>query len=375
MDATGARAANAFRISLAAEEVTVEFGQIVDPASAAAAGAVSVADRVIIPLEVARRLALGLHTCLKPHQAAILAEEAKTMPPSEAAVAARPGQPTIRAPLSEAGEGAAQLLRLVGGLGIPYRYERSFRICDRALQANRFLLTLDVAGIPGKASERVLDICDKLRMPEGVRKAAVENFAIAKSIHFGFESDDEAIVCKLYLERAVPPQEVQRARKDGQPALLHLAFKWDLIRGTAVTTRYLWWPELAAAEIETRLAHVYRDGPQASRALAKAVLDLTKGRVAPEQMQYLEIEETENGRRSFDLNLYDARLLVGDLQHVLHRMREHFNVRPGQLQALFDQIKGKPLGHLAGGVHRNGEDFFNIYYGVADLPYVNQSLR
>jgi tryptophan halogenase len=198
---------------------------------------------------------------------------------------------------------------------------------------------------------------------------------MAKCIHFGFESDDEAIVCKLYLERAVSSAEVERARRDGQPALLHLALKWDPVGGTAVTTRYCWRPALSAAEIEDRLAHVYRDGPPASLALAKAVLQLTKGRVAAEQLQYLEVEEAENARRSFDLNLYNARLQVSDMQHLLHRMREHFNVRPARLQALYDQIKGKALGHLAGGVHRNGEDFFNIYYGVVGLPYFNQKLR
>ena len=53
-------------------------------------------------------------------------------------------------------------------------------------------------------------------------------------------------------------------------------------------------------------------------------------------------------------------------------MREHFGVRPGQFQALYDQIKNKPLGHVAGGVHRNGKEFFNIYYGVAGFPVFSE---
>jgi hypothetical protein len=368
MDAMQARAANAFKLALESDQVVVEFGQVVEPGSAAGAAGVAVADRVILTLDVARRLAFGLNDSLKPHRAAIAAEEAKALPPSEAALAARPGQASVRAPLNEAGERAAQLLRLVGDLGVPHQYERSFRICDRALLANRFLLSLDTGNIPGNALARTLEICDRLRIPGSAREAAEANFTMAKCIHFGFESDDEAIVCKLYLERAVPAAEVQRAREGGQPALLHLALKWDLIKGTAVTTRYFWRPALSAAEIEDRLAQIYRDGPQASLALAKAVLHLTEGRVATEQLQFLEVEEAENARRSFDLNLYNAHLQVSDMQHLLHRMREHFNVRPGRLQALYDQIKGKALGHLAGGVHRDGKDFFNIYYGVVGLP-------
>ena len=83
----------------------------------------------------------------------------------------------------------------------------------------------------------------------------------------------------------------------------------------------------------------------------------------------------ENARRSFDLNLYNAKLQVKDMQPLLHRMREHFGVRPGQMQALYDQIKTKALGHLAGGVHRNGEDFFNVYYGVVGLPHFHAGFR
>jgi hypothetical protein len=45
-------------------------------------------------------------------------------------------------------------------------------------------------------------------------------------------------------------------------------------------------------------------------------------------------------------------------------MRQRFAIKPGQFQALYDQIKSQTAGHLAGGAHRNGKDFFNVYYGV-----------
>jgi tryptophan halogenase len=105
------------------------------------------------------------------------------------------------------------------------------------------------------------------------------------------------------------------------------------------------------------------------------MLALGAARAGAEQMQYLEVEEAENGRRSFDLNLYSAGLQVKDVQHLLQRMRAHFGVRPGQFQALYDQIKGKVLGHLAGGVHRDGRDFFNLYYGVGSFPHFHGGFR
>jgi len=375
MEPIKTRTADAFKMSLEAGELVIEFGNVVGPGQTPGPTAVAITDRVILPLDTGRRLVHSLEDCLKPHAAALRAEEAKALPSSEAAVAARPGRAPVRPPPEAAGERAAELLRMVGDLGIPHHYERSFKICRQALLANRFLLTVDAGNIPGNPGERTLEICDRLHMPGAAREAATANFAMAKCVHFGFEADDDSIICKLYLERAVPGEEAQRARARGELTLLGLAFKWDLVKDAAVTTRYLWRPGLSAAEIETRLAFVYRDGPRASFEVARAVFDLTRGRAAAEQLQYLEVEEAENARGSFDLNLYNAKLQVKDMQQLLHRMREHFGVHPGQMQALYDQIKTKALGHLAGGVHRNGEDFFNIYYGLVGLPHFHGGFR
>ena len=81
-------------------------------------------------------------------------------------------------------------------------------------------------------------------------------------------------------------------------------------------------------------------------------------------LQYLEVQEDGNDRLSFDLNVYDAGLQLKDVQPQLTRMRETFGIRPGQFQTLYDQIKTRILGHLAGGMHRNGMEFFNVYYGA-----------
>ncbi len=105
--------------------------------------------------------------------------------------------------------------------------------------------------------------------------------------------------------------------------------------------------------------------------IAKAALEMAVAKAPAEKLQYLEVQEDANSRRSFDLNLYNAKLQVKDIQPLLQRMREHFGVRAGQFQALYDQINNKALGHLAGGVHRDGKDFFNVYYGVVGFPHFN----
>jgi tryptophan 7-halogenase len=354
----------------------VDFGRVARAASAEEEAAVAVSDRIVMPLETARRLLISLSDALRPHALGLRAAEAKSLSPGDAAAATRPDQGAVHAPPDEAGKKAALLFNLVGEMGVPHQYERSFRISAGGLHANRFLLTVDKRDIAGDARERVLGICERLEMPPALRKTASERFEMARCVHFGFEGDAGGVICKLYLERLVPDEEARHARERAQPVLLHLAFKWNPASKEDVTTEYLWHPALSAAEIGGRLAkHVYRDGPEGSVAIANAVLALAAGKVAAEKLQYLEVQEQDNGRRSFDLNLYNARLQVKDLQPFLYRMRELYGVRPGQFQALYDQIRLKALGHLAGGVHRNGNDFFNLYYGVAGLPHFHDRFR
>ena len=82
------------------------------------------------------------------------------------------------------------------------------------------------------------------------------------------------------------------------------------------------------------------------------------------QLAYLEVTEPTNERRSFDLNMYDAQLQVQDLQPILARMSEYFAVPAPAFLDLYERIKTMRFGHLAGGIHRGGQDFFNLYYGM-----------
>jgi len=362
--------ANAFRGKLEDDELVVEFGHSAPEASPAAGSKVSLALRVVMPLATAQRLVSRLQEALQASRRPLDQDQAAAPPRAAMPLSVR-GQTPVNAPPDPAGEQAALLLRLVADLGAPYQYERSFRLSDAGLQANRYLLTLDVRDIAADPRLRVLEICRRMGMPAAARAEAEARLDTARCVHFGFEGDGDGggIVCKLYLERAVPAQEAERARALSEPVLRHLAFKWPVLGGAGVVTRYLWHPSLSAAEVEGRLAHVYQTAQaQTSLAIAIELLRLAAGKVPAERLQYLEVHEDDNPRRSFDLNVYDAELQVRDLQPLLHRMRERFDIRPGQFQALYDQIKGRVLGHVAGGIHRNAREFFNVYYGVAGFP-------
>ena len=375
MDKLPPALADAFRLNREGDEVLLDLGRLDGVPVPEGPVRIRITDRVALPLEAARRLLLWLDEAVAPHAARMRAEQIKGLAPAAAAAAVRPDHVPQRPRHDPSGERAAQLLQAVGAWGVPHQYERSLRMTRGSLQANRFLLTVNVRDIPGEAAAAVLAVCDQFAMPAGLRSAAAAHFGMAKCVHFGFEGEPDSIVCKLYLEGTVTAEQAGRARSDGLPALLHLAFKWDLVKGGGVTSRYLWHPFLSAAEIGQRLDRIYRDGPAASVGVARAVLQAATERVAAERMQYLEVEEEETARRSFDLNLYNANMHVRDLQGVLLRLREQYGIRPGQFQALYDQIKGMVLGHLAGGVHRDGRDFFNVYYGATGLPKFNDRLR
>jgi tryptophan 7-halogenase len=367
--------AEAFRLNREGEDVVIDFGRMDGVPVPAGLVSIHVTDRVTLPLERARRLLLWLDDAVAPHTARMRAELFKRMTPAAAAAATRPDHVPQRPRHDPSGERAAQLLQAVGAWEVPHQYERSFRMTQTSLQANRFLLTVNTKDIPGDPAAAALAVCDQFEMPAQLRSVAAENFGMAKCVHFGFEGESDNIVCKLYLEANVSADQAGRAQSAGEPVLLHLAFKWDLMKGGGVTSRYLWHPFLSAAEIGERLDRIYRDGPAASVAVVHAVLQAAAEHAPAERLQYLEVEEPQTSRRSFEFNLYNAKMHVRDIQSLLQRLREQYGVRPGQFQALYDQIKGMTLGHLAGGVHRDGRDFFNVYYGATGLPRFNERLR
>lgn len=251
------------------------------------------------------------------------------------------------------------LLRLVDSLNVRYAWERSVRLCRGGPFTNRFLLTLPRKTLDRYPAELVPSFCRRLGMPPAMVEEARADLPSVQFVHFGFEENNASSLYKVYLEfdggRAVP----------GSPFLLHLAFKWDVTdESRHFVTRYHWYRDLSADEILGRLGQIYRGSACAvPRDIASRVLELAAGRPG-HRMTYLEVVEPANERRSFDLNVYDALFQVQDLLPLLARMSEHYSIPEPQFRALYERIKAYRFGHLAGGTHRDGEDFFNLYYGV-----------
>ncbi|HEY1380411.1 MAG TPA: hypothetical protein VGF55_26655, partial [Gemmataceae bacterium] len=199
----------------------------------------------------------------------------------------------------------------------------------------------------------------RLRMPVPLVEAALAHLSAARTLHFGFEEDRTSCLYKVYLEfdgrNAIP----------GSTFLMHLGCKWDVADNSRhVLTHYHWYPFLSVPEIVERLAQLYRDnGGGEPFELVREVLNVAAAR-PDHRMTYLEVSEPTTDRRSFDLNVYDALLRVQDLERPLSRMREYFAIPESQFRTWYQPIKVSRFGHLSGGVHREGQKFFNLYYGV-----------
>jgi tryptophan halogenase len=344
--------AGALRVGVAADCVMLEFLP-----GAADAGST----RVVMPTATAEALLARLQETLGPPPATAPRPDAlEAIFGSVPAELAQRGTTPVNAPRDPAGDAAARLTESVRALGAPVRSERSFQVRHERLQAHRFLLTVLPHEIPGDAAAGIRTAARRMDMPPAVERWLDAGLAQASAVHFGFEGDAGRIVCKLYLEH---PRDGTAA-----PVLLHEACKWTPGSPDHVVSQYHWHAGLDADGIAHRLRGLYGADAPWSLACALAVLRLGAERAGGTALQYLEVTEAGNPRRSFDLNLYDAGLAVRDAQEQLVGMRDHFALRPGRFQALYDQIKSKPLGHVAGGVHRDGNDFFNVYFGVTRWP-------
>jgi hypothetical protein len=276
---------------------------------------------------------------------------------------------------------AGLLAQLVEGLGADFNSERSIRLSRAGLFSSRFLLTVSKDLIPGDAGEQVLAICRRLSMPEVLLANAATSVDRARFFHFGFEQNETDCLFKVYLEfgRKPGPGEPSVEMSAGLPEsakLLHLAFKWHLTDTTRfVQTHYVWFPELPARSMVARLMNIYGNGPVSeSRDIACDVLKLAMN--APfDQANYLEVTEPTNGRRSFDINLYDSQLRVREMEPVLSRMCRHFRIGERDFRSWYEPNQEACFGHVAGGVHRQGDDFFNIYYGMQRQPARRSTAR
>jgi tryptophan 7-halogenase len=256
---------------------------------------------------------------------------------------------------------AQKLIELIANLKIPYGYEQSLRISHQTLLANRFLLSISKPSLGNNPHGRLLDLCSNLAIPEEFLALSKQHLDLTRFVHFGFEENHRKYLYKVYLELDNSEDTHNRDR-----TLLHLSFKWNpLNKSEKVITKYYRYPALSVQDILEKVSQIYQDDAHSeSLAISNCILEIAAKRSGDSGLIYLEVIEENNSRKSYDLNIYSAKLRVRDIQQILVRMFRYYAIPENLFLPLYTQIKDKLLGHIAGGIHRNGQDFFNIYYGM-----------
>lgn len=320
--------------------------------------------RIIVSPFVAKRLSKLLADVLRDHEYTHgpLNEEpaSKGGPPGHPALGSQPVSGSKKT--SEPGQ---TLFQIINNLDLTYGYERSFKMYDRTLLGNRFLLTFDRNSLRQLPPERILELCGQINMPRNLSSEFSENLPQATCVHFGFEENKGSCIYKAYLEFPSNPESgLGRNGAAPAPFLLYLGFKWDTSDNTRqAVSRYSRYPLITVENILERVSNIY-GGARCPYEVVKGITDIASARIGRDDILYLEVTEDNNPRRSFDINMYFASLLVGELYPLLARIGQHYGLSFGDFHGLYDGVKDRIFGHVSGGIDREGKDFLTIYHGM-----------
>lgn len=316
-------------------------------------------ERIVLSPFSAKRLAMQLQNVLRAHDQAYGPAQMETPAMDSQPV----GEPGITDPRGR------RLLDLVGNLGVVFGLERSFKASDHTLLHNRFLVTMTRESGSGKGRDPRpwLDACSQIRMPEDFMALYGENLSFARFVHFGFEENDNDAIYKAYLEFQENRDEgVFKKPSGAESFLLYLGFKWDAsASGKKALTRYVCHPRISFENILDRISRIYQGaGRKESVDITREVVEMALGRINEEEIIFLEAYEDHNPRISFDINVYRANLLLEELYPLMVRMCRHFSIPRDGFHDVYDPVRYKRLGHISGGIDREGKDFLTVYYGV-----------
>ena len=256
------------------------------------------------------------------------------------------------------------LLDLVAAQSAAYGREDSFKMSRGCLLAERFLVGLRTANISAPGA---LAIAAGIGMPEKFRAPFLAHFADADVVLFGIEDGETGLVCKAYLEFWQKVRRKVLATRSREPELLNLGFKWYAREGgDSVVSRYTCYPMLDLAGMLGRIRGLYPGaGDAPSCRVGLHAVQLAARRMAA--CIYMEVSEEGTARRSYDMNLYKAELTLAAIEPALREAASRYAVPREPFDALYARIRGRPLGHLSGGMARDGADFLTVYYETRPL--------
>lgn len=260
-----------------------------------------------------------------------------------------------------------RLLTLIEALDVPFGLERSVKLGDGGLNEDRFLAILHKSSLGPDPAARVGWLARKLALPDAMLARLMEQFEHSDLIAVGYEGG-EAGAFKIYLEFS---DDVRRERlvdpSKAVPLLVHLAVKWRPDdAASAAVSRYVWPPEARRVDAvcSRLLAFSRSDGDLPSTRAACAIVEHARTHCQDHQVFYLEVEEEGSIRRSFDVNVYASGLQVGDIGQPVRSLGAAYGIAPAVTDDLLRRLGPASLGHISGGLGRNGRDFATLYFGM-----------
>lgn len=250
-------------------------------------------------------------------------------------------------------------------LNLQFRLEASWKITKNRLHKNRFILAIPRAE---NLSNKFLYFCKKMDMPNKYLEIFQQNLSQASVVYFGFEGNEVSCIYKVYLEfwDQVVNESKNQSHQTETAALLGLGFKWNALDNTkGVISTYTCYPLLSVTEILKRISSIYGGYNHSHPGeIVQGLINFAADRVNDNPFIYLEVTEENNPRKSFDLNFYQANIPLQDIYNYLGKMCQHYGINAHSFNYLYQQIGSKNLGHLSGGIDRQGKDFLTMYYEV-----------
>ncbi|MBP7230549.1 MAG: hypothetical protein KBA28_01355 [Syntrophaceae bacterium] len=189
-------------------------------------------------------------------------------------------------------------------------------------------------------------------------------------VHFGYEERENTCGYKIYGEYGSNRKAISQMKA---PFLIGLGFKWDVFQPERqVTTKYLCVPGLSQASMHARIEDTFQT--QANAMLIDASKDILRQsleKIAINEVIYLVVSDGDGPRRSFDINVYDAGIRMQHIGKPVRMIFQHFSIPESVYGNIYNPRNEYLLGHISGGVDRDGKAFVSIYGGLEKQEHKN----
>jgi hypothetical protein len=249
--------------------------------------------------------------------------------------------------------------------GVPFGREDSVKLEPTGIVTERVLVGFHAAAMP---QQTMLAVCRELEMPPVYEQVLQEACARASVVLFGIEPRQDSVTVKAYLEFWDDVRQQVRATRSRAPRLLHLGVKWEPGHPDRHgLTRYVCHPLLSPAEAIGRMTRLMTGCDPRLVAAGTGLVGLAMRRAPQDTFLYLEAEDGAGPRRSYDINLYKARLRLSDALPWAVNAAQGLGLGGAEIEAVLRAHATRTLGHISAGQARDGHAFMTWYYEIEPL--------